>query len=55
MKKYSNRIHEEKEEKVTLVVEISNLDPDQAKMMKNFLYAMDLAGSLGCSREFSVI
>lgn len=53
MKKYSNRIHEEKEEKVTLVVEISNLDASQAQMLKNLLYAMDLAGSLGCSREFS--
>jgi len=54
MKKYSLDINEaHKEENVTLQIEISNLRPHQAEMLKSLLYAMDLAGSLGCSREFS--
>lgn len=54
MKKYSLHINEaHEEEKVVLQIEIGNLRPHQAEQLKNLLYAMDLAGSLGCSREFS--
>ena len=53
MKKYSNRINDEKDERVTLEIEISNLTPSQADAVKNFLFALDLAGSLGSSREFA--
>jgi len=54
MKKYSEHIHENKEEKITLQIEISNLDASFAQEFKNLLFAMDLAGNLGCSREFKV-
>jgi hypothetical protein len=55
MKKYSLNISEAHEEKlVTLEIEISNLQPYQAQELKNLLYAMDLAGSLGSSRSFKV-
>lgn len=55
MKKYSLNISEAHEEKlVTLEIEIANLQPYQAEALKNLLYAMDLAGSLGCSRTFKV-
>jgi hypothetical protein len=52
MKKYSQRILEEKEEKITLDIQISNLKPHQAEQLKNLLFAMDMAGAMGCSRTF---
>lgn len=52
MIKYSERIVEAEDEKITLTIEISNLTSYQAKELKNLLYAMDLAGNLGCSRDF---
>lgn len=54
MKKYSKHVFEKKDETVTLNVVISNLQPHQVEELKNLLYAMDLAGSLGCSRTFNV-
>jgi hypothetical protein len=53
MKKYSQHIHEAKEETFTLQVEISNLTKQQVEEVTNFLCALEMAGSLGCSREFS--
>lgn len=52
MKKYSQRIFEERDDSVSLDIQITNLRPHQAEALKNLLFAMDMAGSLGASRTF---
>jgi hypothetical protein len=51
MKKYSSRILEDREENVTMNIEIT-CRPHQAEELKRLLFAMDAAGSMGCSRTF---